>query len=53
MKADIQLHRQQVPIVVLGTQILDGRHRPQGCRELGLVPKVTDATGEPFFSSSP
>ena len=49
LKADIQLHGQQLPIVVLGTQILDGRHRHQACRELGLVPKVTDATGEPFL----
>jgi ParB-like chromosome segregation protein Spo0J len=49
LKADIAANGQQVPIVILKNQILDGRHRYQACRELGVTPKVIDATGDPFL----
>jgi hypothetical protein len=49
LKADIQANGQQVPIVVLGNQIIDGRHREQACRELGIPVKTIDASGDPFL----
>jgi ParB/Sulfiredoxin domain len=49
LTADIQANGQQVPIVVIKNQIIDGRHRYQACRELGIKPKVIDATGDPFL----
>ena len=49
LKADIHVNGQQVPIVVIENQIIDGRHRYQACRELGILPKVVDATGDPFL----
>jgi ParB-like chromosome segregation protein Spo0J len=36
LKADIKAHGVQLPILTLENQILDGRHRAQARRELGL-----------------
>jgi ParB/Sulfiredoxin domain len=48
LKADLLANGQQVPILVIGSQIIDGRHRYEACRELGIPPKVQDVSGDPF-----
>lgn len=49
LKQDIATHGQQVPIVVLNGAVVDGRHRLQACRELAILPKIVDATGDPWL----
>jgi len=39
-KEDIRKNGQQVPIVVIGDEIIDGRKRFRACQELGIVPLV-------------
>ena len=43
---DIRLNGQLVPIVKLGDEILDGRHRWRACEELGIAPHTTPYTGD-------
>jgi ParB-like chromosome segregation protein Spo0J len=45
LKEDIRLHGVKVPILVHGGQILDGRHRYQACRELGVRCLVVEWNG--------
>lgn len=40
--ADIQANGQHEPIVVTNGEILDGRHRFEACRMLGLEPKIIE-----------
>lgn len=40
LKASISHNGQLQPIVALGAEILDGRHRLKACAELGIEPKI-------------
>ena len=42
LKADIAAHGQAEPIVLWKKQLIDGRHRLQACKELGMKPVVVD-----------
>jgi ParB-like chromosome segregation protein Spo0J len=49
--ADIAAHGQREPILVLGGQVIDGRHRLRACEQLGLEPLVRQVSaddGDPF-----
>lgn len=40
--ADIAQHGQKEPILVLGGQVIDGRHRIHACQQLGIEPQVRE-----------
>lgn len=40
LRLDIQANGQRVPIVLHGLEVIDGWHRLQICRELGIEPRV-------------
>jgi hypothetical protein len=40
LKKDIQKNGQQVPIIVCGNYIIDGRHRYAACKQLGVEPII-------------
>ena len=42
LKANIAAHGQAEPIVLWKKQLIDGRHRLQACKELGIKPVVVD-----------
>lgn len=44
-KADIKQHGQLVPIVLIGTEVVDGRKRLRACTELGVAPKTIQLDG--------
>lgn len=44
--ASIKANGQQNEIVVTGGQILDGRHRFDACKQLGVVPKIVEWKGQ-------
>jgi len=50
LKASISRDGLIVPIVMLGDEILDGRHRYQACMELGLEPETECYQGKDPFS---
>jgi len=45
LKEDIRRHGLKVPVLVHGGTILDGRHRYQACRELGIPCAVVEWNG--------
>jgi ParB-like chromosome segregation protein Spo0J len=47
LKEDIRTHGVRLPVVTLEHQILDGRHRAQACRELGIACPTVEAAGDP------
>jgi ParB-like chromosome segregation protein Spo0J len=49
LKASIKERGQEVPILLLNGQILDGRHRYLACQELGIDPVITEIdTADPL-----
>jgi ParB-like nuclease domain len=49
LKASIRAHGQELPIVLLNGQILDGRHRYRACCDLGIEPITTEiVTDDPL-----
>lgn len=38
LRADIERHGQMEPILLIGKQVIDGRHRLRACEELGIEP---------------
>jgi len=44
--SDIAANGQQVPILAIDNQIIDGRHRLKACNELGIEPKVKEVNGQ-------
>lgn len=49
LKASIREHGQEVPILLLHGQIIDGRHRYLACQELGIDPIITEIdTADPL-----
>lgn len=45
LKADIAQNGLKVPLLIFEGKVLDGRHRYQACRELGLDPKTVTFAG--------
>jgi len=41
----IRQHGQQHPIILFEGRVIDGRHRYQACRELGIIPRVESYSG--------
>lgn len=46
LKSSIEKKGQLVPIVLLGDEILDGRHRYEACKELGIKPDMVQYSGD-------
>jgi ParB-like chromosome segregation protein Spo0J len=46
LKTSIKAHGQQMPVVVQGKTLLDGRHRLRACADLGIEPIIKEHDGK-------